>query len=70
MKHKRESSLDGIGGGRASKMTADELRNYFALVNPHVPLEAYDNLLLQYAPSPLVSDDEEPAVRACQVCPF
>ena len=64
MKHKRESSLDGGGVAQASDLSAEQIRELFSKLNPHVPLQAYDDLLLQYTPSPLVPIDDSHKVRS------
>jgi hypothetical protein len=63
MKPKRELSLDGTASSTTNTPTADELRTIFARVNPHVPIQAYDDLLSQYTPTPLPSVDESAKVR-------
>lgn len=64
MKHKKDASLGESISSLARNLSAGDLRAIFARMNPHVPLHAYDNLLLQYAPAPLAPVEETSMVRS------
>lgn len=63
MKHKRDSSLGNTSPSAEALVGADELRSIFARVNPHVPIQAYDNFLSQYAPTSIAATEVKTMVR-------
>lgn len=52
-----------VGDSKPSEISAQGLRELFAMLNPHVPLAAYDELLTQFTSISLSSSTETSQVR-------